>query len=114
MAGRKTTRAIAKEWGVSRRDARRHFAGGTLPGGRARSRSQKKETADQVEEAGNEPIVSTVLPDLEIARDALQRIATADEFTDLDLEMLRAHAAAATALLNEWLETVAAAEGSGD
>lgn len=106
MAARKTAREIAKQWGLSRRDAHRHFVSGTLP--KTRARPQRKNAPAAAAEVA-EPLESILLADLKTARDALQRISQSPEFTDTDLDMLRAHVGTATALLKDWMDTVAEA-----
>lgn len=101
MRNRLTARQIARQTGVSAREARRSSALGTMP-----AKTRRRRTREQVETDGAAPAPDWA-DDLTAVRAAIARLAAAEEFDDADLDGLRGLSAEAQALVRRWEATAA-------
>lgn len=96
MRNRLTARQIARQTGVSAREARRSSALGTMP-----AKIRRRRAKDQAE-----PDVAAPPPawteDLTAMRAAIARLSAAEEFDDADLAGLRHLSAEAQELVRRW------------
>lgn len=112
MAKRMSARRIAQQYGCTLQKARRHAAVGTVPGSKRVERRQR-DAAETVVPASEVAVVVptlSLLTDIALVRDAFKRLAKAEEFSDEDLDLLRAVAREAATLLADWEDVVAQAE----
>lgn len=102
----KTAEEIAFDFAVSLRTARRHLAKGTFPARLRKVGPNGKSYPSCARPSRSTRRFDRVALDLEMARNAVRRVARATRFNEADLSDIRTIAEEAAALLGAWEETV--------